>query len=147
MASKKTATIFDHLANISHKKTKWESLSAEDQKAFSVYMVNRWLSMKMELCELVDALQPYTIGLLSQRESYRLYSDLLPKTKIFSKYIKGKKSDKYNDKLIVFLSEHFQCSRAEARDHHDFYMHDKTRKDLLKELIRQYGIDPKTIMK
>ena len=40
---KKPKTIFDHLAGITFKKTKWEDLTEADQKSFSPYLINRWL--------------------------------------------------------------------------------------------------------
>ncbi len=69
----KAATIFDHLAGITYKKTPWESLSEADRKSFSPYLINRWLSMNEDLIEYVDAFQQYTIGPLSVREVYKLY--------------------------------------------------------------------------
>jgi hypothetical protein len=87
----KAATIFDHLAGITYKKTPWESLSEADRKSFSPYLINRWLSMNEDLIEYVDAFQQYTIGPLSVREVYKLYWDLLPKQRFRFKYIKGKK--------------------------------------------------------
>ena len=53
----KPATIFDHLANITHKKVPWEKLSDLDQKSFSPYLINRWLSMNMGLIEIIDFTQ------------------------------------------------------------------------------------------
>ena len=97
---KKPKTIFDHLAGITHKKTKWDDLTEADQKSFSPYLINRWLSMAPELIEIVDMFQHYTIGPLTKEHVYKLYYDILPKGKFFNKYIKGKKSNKYNTELV-----------------------------------------------
>ena len=59
---KKPKTIFDHLAGITHKKTKWEDLTEADQKSFSPYLINRWLSMSPQLIEIVDMFQHYKIS-------------------------------------------------------------------------------------
>jgi hypothetical protein len=88
---KKPATIFDQLANLTHKKVAWGKLNEVDQKSFSPYIINRWLSMNPDYIELVDMLQQYTIGLLDKKQVYQLYYELLPQQKTFSKYIKGKK--------------------------------------------------------
>ena len=53
----KPATIFDHLANITWKKKDWNSISELDQKSFSPYLINRWLSMNPDLIEIVDMFQ------------------------------------------------------------------------------------------
>ena len=62
----KPATIFDHLANITWKKTDWNQLDEASQKSFSPYLINRWLSMNPDLIEIVDMFQQYTIGPLSK---------------------------------------------------------------------------------
>ena len=87
MKTNKPATIFDHIAGITSKKKEWHSLSEADQKSFSPYIINRWLSMHIDLIETVDALQQYTIGPLSKKHVYQLYFDFLPKQKSFNKYI------------------------------------------------------------
>ena len=51
MSEKKTATIFDHISGVTDKKTPWSKLSVLDRKSFSVYLVNRWLSMNMDFIE------------------------------------------------------------------------------------------------
>ena len=73
--------------------------------------------MRMELTELVNELQTYTIGLLRPQETYRLYYELLPTNKSFAKYIKGKAEDKFDKELITQLAEHYQISKSEAADY------------------------------
>jgi hypothetical protein len=113
---KKPKTLFDHLAGITHKKVKWEELDDTDRKSFTPYLINRWLSMSPELIEIVDMFQHYTIGPLSKEHVYKLYYDILPKGKFFTKYIKGKKSNKYNPELINLLREFFEVSKREIED-------------------------------
>ena len=114
---KKPATIFDHLANITWKKTPWNTLDEASQKSFSPYLINRWLSMNMNYIEIVDMFQQYTIGPLSKKHVYQLYFDFLPKQKSFNKYIKGKKHDKYNKELVKLIANHFQIARIEAEEY------------------------------
>ena len=112
-------TIFDHLSNITDKKTPWESLSAEDKKAFVPYLINRWLSMNPDFIEVVNEFQHLTIGVLSPAETYKLYLNVLPKKKTFSKYTKSKKAAKYNSDLLELLSKHFMVSELEIQDYLD----------------------------
>ena len=114
---KKGATIFDFIGGVTDKKKSWDKWSESDQKKFSVYIVNRWLSMRMELTELVNELQTYTIGLLRPQETYKLYHELLPNNKAFAKYIKGKSEDKYDAALVSQIAEHYQISLYEAADY------------------------------
>ena len=101
---KKGATIFDLIGGVTDKKREWKKWSETDQKKFSPFIVNRWLSMRMELTELVNELQTYTIGLLRPQETYRLYYELLPTNKSFAKYIKGKSEDKF-DKDLIYIKK------------------------------------------
>lgn len=117
--NKKGATIFDFINGVTHKKKEWSEWSETDQKKFSPFIVNRWLSMRMELTEFVNELQHYTIGLLRPSETYRLYHDFLPASKGFAKYIKGKTADKYDKQLVMQFAEHYQISQSEAIEYID----------------------------
>ena len=114
---KKPATIFDFITGITHKKKDWNDYSDIEQKKFSPFIVNRWLSMRHELVEIINTFQHFTIGTLSPKDTYRLYHDMLPQSKSFAKYIKGKSADKYNKELIKQFAEHYQTSQAEAMDY------------------------------
>ena len=114
---KKGATIFDFIDGVTHKKKEWSKWSETDQGKFAPFIVNRWLSMRQDLTEIINELQTYTIGLLRPRETYRLYYELLPSNKAFAKYVKGKKEDKYSDKLIAQVAEHYKVSKSEASDY------------------------------
>ena len=83
---KKPATIFDHIAGITHRKKSWDKLSEADQKSFSPYIINRWLSMHPDIIETIDLLQRYTIGPLSKKHVYQLYHDVLPEANVRAKY-------------------------------------------------------------
>ena len=131
---KKGATIFDFIGGVTDKKREWKKWSETDQKKFSPFIVNRWLSMRMELTELINELQTYTIGLLRPQETYRLYYELLPTNKSFAKYIKGKSEDKFDKDLIAQLAEHYQVSKSEAGDYADLL--DKV---ALERIITMYG--------
>ncbi len=72
--------------------------------------------MRMELIEIINQLQKYTIGLLSPKDTYRLYHGFLPAQRTFAKYIKGKKEDKYDKQLVSQIAEHYLKSQSEAID-------------------------------
>ncbi len=131
---KKGATIFDFIGGLTDKKKEWNKWSESDQKKFSVYIVNRWLSMRMELTELINEFQTYTIGLLRPQETYKLYYELLPNNKAFAKYIKGKSEDKYDAALISQIAEYYQVSKSEASDYVDLM--DKTQ---CERILTMYG--------
>lgn len=131
---KKGATIFDFIDGLTHKKKEWSKWSESDQKKFSVFIVNRWLSMRMEFTELVNEFQTYTIGVLRPQETYRLYHEFLPASKGFAKYIKGKSEDKYEKDLVAQFAEHYQVSKSEAADYIDLM-----NKEQCERILSMYG--------
>jgi hypothetical protein len=141
--SEKAKTIFDHISGVTDKKVNWDKLSKLDQNSFSPYLINRWLSMNMEFVEIVNELQKYTIGQVSARETYKLYFDILPKQKQFNKYIKGKKSEKYNSNLIELIAAHLQTSEKEAVEYLELC--DDLRLNTVKEILKNYGKTDKEI--
>ena len=133
-------TIFDWINQILVKKTHWNEFTEDEQKKFSPFIINRWLSMDKDFLEIVNYFQKYSIGTLEPREVYKWYCDMLPKGKRFNKYIKGKKDKKYNTKLIDIMVTHFECSKSQVKDYLDLI-----HKDELMEILEKYGMNEKTI--
>ena len=71
----------------------------EYEKTFSPFMINRYLSMGEDFLPLVNHFQNYVVQTMPHGIVYRFYCDLLPKKKMYLKYIKGKK-DKFNKEII-----------------------------------------------
>ena len=133
-------TIIDWINQVLVHKKDWDSFSETDQKSFSPFIINRWLSMDEEFIEVVNYFQKYSIGTLEPREVYKWYSDFLPKGKRFNRYIKGKKSKKYDKELIDILVKYFECSKLHIEEYLEFLQ-----KSELKEILEKYGKDKKTI--
>ena len=128
----KAKTIFQHLSGIKEKKVEWNSLSDMDKKTFSPFIINRWLSMNLDLLPIINVLQKYTIGLLSARDVYKVYLDFLPKRKTFDKYIKGKKEGKHNKELLSYLSNWYGVSQREVIEYLDILPKNEVIKILMK---------------
>ena len=96
--------------------------------------------MNSDLIEIVDMFQQYTIGPLSKKHVYQLYLDFLPKAKMFAKYIKGKKMNKYNKSLVTIVANHYQVSRIEAESYIDLLEQDE-----IIDLLQKYGKQEKEI--
>ena len=133
-------TIFDWVNNILIHKKHWDDFTEDEQKKFSPFIINRWLSMDIEFIEIVNFFQKYSIGTLEPREVYKWYCDMLPKGKRFNKYIKGKKDKKYNTELLDIMITHFECSKSQVKDYLDLI-----HKDELIEILEKYGMNEKTI--
>ena len=135
-------TIFDWINQILLTKRPWDTFTKEEQKKFSPFIINRFLSMDKELIEIVNMFQPYAIGTLEPKDVYEFYRNLLPKGKRFNKYIKGKKSKKYNTELINVLVNYFECSKLHIEEYLEFLS-----KDELHNILTLYGIEDKKIRK
>jgi len=133
-------TIIDWINQLLVHKKHWNDFTEDEQKKFSPFIINRWLSMDKDFLEIVNFFQKYSIGTLEPREVYKWYCDMLPKGKRFNKYIKGKKDKKYNTELIDIMVQHFECSKSQVKDYLDLIA-----KDELIEILEKYGMNEKTI--
>ena len=134
-------TIFEWINQILTHKKPWDSFDESDQKAFSPFIINRWLSMDEEFIEVVNYFQKYAIGTLESREVYKFYCEILPKGKRYNKYIKNK-NEKYEPELLQILSKHFECSKFQVKE-----IIQMISKSELKHILTMYGLDNKKIRK
>ena len=131
-------TIFNWINEILVSKKHWNDFTEDEQKKFSPFIINRWLSMDKDFIEIVNYFQKYSIGTLEPREVYKWYCDMLPRGKRFNKYIKGKKDKKYNTELIDIMVQHFECSKSQVKDYLDLIA-----KDELIDILEKYGMNEK----
>ena len=131
-------TIFDWLNEVSYNKRPWSSFNSEDHESFNPYMINRFISMKENYIDFVNAIQKYSIN---KESLYNYYCQLIPKRKTFFRYIKPKKST-LNSNLITILAKYFELSEREIRD--SYYL---VGKDYSQNILQNIGIDDKQIKK
>ena len=141
---RKPRTPIDFIKDLTERKTPWSSLSENDQKGFSVFIINLFLSMNPDLVEFINDLQRYTIGQLTSEQVYKLYLDLLPKSKLpFCKFIKATKGDKYNPELVKLIANHFYISKRIACEYINLYI--SVDKEKLRDIVKLYGKTEKEI--
>ena len=133
-------TIIDWMNQLLVHKKHWNDFTEDEQKKFSPFIINRWLSMDKDFIEIVNIFQKYAIGTLEPREVYKWYCDILPKGKRFNKYIKGKRDKKYDKELVEIITSHFECSKLQTQDYLELIS-----KEELKEILEKYGKDKKTV--
>ena len=126
-------TIFDWINQMLVTKKHWDEFTEDEQKKFSPFIINRWLSMDKDFLEVVNIFQKYSIGTLEPREVYKWYCDILPKGKRFNKYVKAK-NKKYDKKMIDIISNHFEVSKKETKIYVDLLD-----KNEIKEIYKMYG--------
>ena len=142
----KKRSLFDHIREVTavQKVDYFDTLSVDDRKSWSNYMVNRFLSMKMEWVELVNELQKYK---LEPKELYKLYINILPKGKQWLKYTKGRNDMNYPNWLVNIVSNDMEVSKQEAKEAIDMYYLTEGGMAELGQLARKWGIEPKKIEK
>ena len=133
-------TIFDWINQMLVTKKHWDEFTEDEQKKFSPFIINRWLSMDKDFIEFVNVFQKYAIGTLEPREVYKWYCDVLPRGKRFNKYIKGKKDKKYDPELINVLVNYLECSKLEVVENLSLIS-----KEEVNQILEKYGVDPKKI--
>ena len=146
MAKIKRKNLFDHINAITSRQHSnyWDEISDEDKKSWSNYMVNRFLSMKMEWIEFVNEVQKYP---LKPKELYKVYTDILPKKRQWLKYIKGDKEMKYPKWVYEIVVKHLQCSMREASDAVDMYEISTGGQSELADILFKYGVEDKEVRK
>ena len=112
----KKKSLFDHISHVREKKTEnyFDTLTDEDKKTFSNYMVNRFLSMDMNLIEVIDQLQKHSVN-LNPRDYYRVLREVVPQGRAFHKYIKSANDDKHNAELVNLVASHYEVSKLHSK--------------------------------
>ena len=136
--------LFDHIKWITEKQTKdyWDTLNDTERKRWSNYMINRFLSMKMDWISFVNEVQQYN---LKPKDLYRLYIDILPKGKQWLKYTKRRKKMNYPNWLLEIMTKDFKISILEARSHLDILYMTEQGKQEVREILMKYGTEEKLL--
>jgi len=103
--------IFDHLKNITT--TKGPYLGDE---GWNNWMINRYLSMDPNYCEVVNIVQKNTWQMKGEY-LYNLYRDLIPKQYVFLKYIKASKKIDYKPEEVDAVASYFEVSKKQAKEY------------------------------
>ena len=94
-------TVFDWLNEITVKKTLPKDFTQQDWDDWNSYMVHRFLSMNISYIDIVNFVQ--NINPQNKKEIYTIYREMIPKRKVWNKYIKNqnKKDSKELEKIIA----------------------------------------------
>ena len=103
--------IFDHIKNITT--TKGPYLGDE---GWNNWMINRYLSMDPDYCEVVNLVQKNTWQMKGEY-LYNLYKDLIPQQYKFLKYIKAAKKSDYKKDDIDAVKKYFEISEKQAKEY------------------------------
>jgi len=131
-------SLFDHIKGVTNRKTKWENLSDDDKKSWSSYMVTKFLSMEMELVDVMNEVQKYTNGILSPKDYYKLLYDLLPKHSFFLNYVKAKDKLDIDAEISKIFCNHFELGRNEVYAYIKYLK--RNNEDELNSILKMYGV-------
>jgi len=144
ITNKVVKTPWEWTKEITEKKTAWENFDESSQKKFSGYMVNRFMSMKLELVNFVNDLQKLE---LDKKNLYNVYKEILPRKKMWFKYIKADKTTKYESWLTDIMCKHFEVSKKEVISYIELLLGTKKGKLELRDILEKYGTETKLIKK
>jgi len=139
MKEKKPINLFGWLNEITLYKSPIEKFTEEDWKTFNTFMVNKYISMNPEYIEIANYIQKYSNS--PKQQIYTMYKNLIPKKKVYLKWIGGKKKSQ-NIELVEKLSQYFLVSKRETEDYLDI-LH----KSDVKSILISMGEDDKNIKK
>lgn len=127
----KPITLWDHLNNITSDKKEYLG-----DEGWNIWMINRFISMDQDYCEIVDVLQKnLRMGtLISNELQYKIYRELIPKQKKYFKYIKNQNKKVYLDDDLEVISKVYECGHREAKE-----IIDEMSEEELNNLKQQYG--------
>jgi hypothetical protein len=103
--------IFDHIKNITTNKGPYLG-----DEGWNNWMINRYLSMDPDYCEVVNLVQKNTWQMKGEY-LYNLYKDLIPQQYKFLKYIKASKKSDYKSEDIEAVQTYFEVSKKEAKEY------------------------------
>ena len=109
-------TLFDWLNEITFNKRDWSSFSEDQRESFNSYMIHRYVSMYIGYVELANIAQKLPLN--EKEKIYNIYKTMLPKKKMFLKYVKKQNKNTYED-LLQYVADYYQCSLGEAEEYID----------------------------
>ena len=144
MKTIKKKSLFDHVRQVTSVQNPnyWDEISEEDKKSWSNYLVNRFLSMKMDWIEVVNEFQKYN---LKPKELYKLYINVLPKGKQWLRYVKGENDMSHPNWLVNIIVNHEKVSKKEAIEMIEMWYLTEGGMLELGEICRKWGVEEKKI--
>ena len=109
-------TLFDWLNQITFDKKEWSSFSEEQRESFNPYMTHRYVSMYIGYIDIANIAQK--LPLTEKEKIYTIYKTMLPRKKLFLKYVKNQNKKNYKE-LAEYIADYFECGLGEAEHYID----------------------------
>ena len=131
--------LFDWLNELTYSKRDWNSFTEDEQSSFSPYIVHRYVSMYYGYIDIANIAQ--RLQMTEKEKIYTIYKTMLPKKKMFLKYIKNQNKKNYKD-ITEYVADYFECGEGEAEHYIDIL-----REVGVTDILYRMGIDDKKIKK
>lgn len=139
MVKKEIKTLFQWLEEITVKKSPPSHFTDDSWNSFTPFLIHRYISMNQGYVEVANHLQKMDPS--NKEAIYLAYSQLLPKKKLWLKYIKNENKSKL--KLTPeLISKYFECSTSEAEDYIKILPKEK-----IQSIFESMGIEGKELKK
>lgn len=140
--------LFDHINAVTaiQDPNYFKKISDEDKKTWSNYMIIRYLSMSIELIEMIGEIQSVAQE-MEPEILYKTLIDLVPKKKYYLKWMKGKKTTDYEDFLYDLMVKEYNESKDHIEEYLDILYETRSGREHIQYLCEKYGVDKKEITK
>ena len=133
------SNIFGWLDEITVKKSHPNSFSEASWDKWNSYMIHRYVSMNIGYIDIVNYVQKTNPQ--SKKQIYTIYREMIPRKKLWLKYIKNEKKKNYKE-LAEYIAEYLDCGLGEA----DHYV-DILKKEGCKDILFRMGVEDKEVNK
>jgi hypothetical protein len=106
--------IFEWLNELTFIKSPTNKFKEEAWDNFNAYMVHRFVSMYQDYVEIANIAQRFHPT--DKKGIYNFYCEMLPKKKMFLRYIKSK-IKKRSKEILEPIAKYYECSFEEANDY------------------------------
>ena len=139
MSLLKPKSVFEWLNELTYKKSSLDSFEEGAWENFNAYMIHRFVSMYQGYIEIANLAQNFPPK--DKKGIYNFYCEMLPRKKMFLRYIKTTTKQNTNE-ILTPIVKYFECSFNEANE----YVNLLSKNDI-KEIFIKLGIDDKEIKK
>ena len=136
---KNISNLFGWLDEIMLHKTPIQDISEKSWDVWNSYMIHRYISMCEDYIQIANYVQKENPQ--QKQQIYSIYKDVIPKKKMWNKYIKNQNSSPKSN-LINYITKYYQCNSKEASDYVSILG-----KEGVEYILEKMGLDKKEIKK
>lgn len=111
---KQVKTIFQWLNEITLYKSSPEEFSQESWDKWNSWLIHKYVSMNMDYIDIANYVQK--INPQNKKQIYSIYREMLPKKKVYLKYVKNENKKNYKE-LAEYIADYLECGLGEADEY------------------------------